>query len=202
MKKAFSSSATDATEEGLQKILQQLGKTLPLKTAFSLDTSVSDGLKYFRSYEYTHPNVKPSSLLHVYSTGNENEIFLVGYVVLHVPTGQAKYKESEQAFTKAHDGTIDFASRVVCTGAHPRRGAIELLGYNLLQWLCCRLHREDNLKNPKYITQQKSRLIENIRHLMSKCFLHENIPCSMRAPEVRYHANCRPTTQLTAKVVL
>ncbi|KAL1467262.1 hypothetical protein MTO96_005816 [Rhipicephalus appendiculatus] len=129
----------DTTEEDLQRILDQQGKALPLKTAFSLGTCVSGGLEY------------------------------VG----------------KQDLRKAHDGTIEFASREARTGAHTRRGAVELLGYNLLQWLCCRLLREDNLKSPKYVSQQKSSLIENFSLLMSKCFPHGNIPCGIRVPAVR-----------------
>ncbi|KAH7984319.1 hypothetical protein HPB52_019183 [Rhipicephalus sanguineus] len=51
-----------------------------------------------------------------------------------------------QDLGKAHDGTTKFAIQDARIGAHSRRGDMDLLGYNLLQWLYCRLSWEENLK--------------------------------------------------------
>lgn len=40
--------------------------------------------------------------------------------------------------------------------AHSRRGDLEILGYNMLQWLCGHLPWEENLKDPESVSRQKS----------------------------------------------
>ncbi|KAH6921080.1 hypothetical protein HPB50_027928 [Hyalomma asiaticum] len=74
---------------------------------------------------------------------------------------------------------------------------MEFLGYNLIQWLCCRLPREDNLKDTEYVSQQKGSLMENIHLLFRKCFPPDDIPCgitwflqyvaSMKLEDIRDH---------------
>ncbi|XP_049266965.1 serine/threonine-protein kinase VRK1 isoform X1 [Rhipicephalus sanguineus] len=169
----------DRFGEDLQKILDRQGKTLPLKTAFSLGMRVIDVLEYVHSYEYIHADVKGSNLLLGFGKGNENKVYLVDFGLACRYTQNGKHKEYKEDLRKAHDGTIEFTSRDAHIGAHSRRGDIEILGYNLLQWLCCRLPWEDNLKNPEYVSQQKSRLMEDIPLLMSKCFPHGDIPCGI-----------------------
>ncbi|KAH8028198.1 hypothetical protein HPB51_014153 [Rhipicephalus microplus] len=169
----------DRFGEDLQKILDRQGKTLPLKTAFSLGMRVIDVLEYVHSYEYIHADVKASNLLLGFGKGNENKVYLVDFGLACRYTQNGKHKEYKEDLRKAHDGTIEFTSRDAHIGAHSRRGDIEILGYNLLQWLCCRLPWEDNLKNPEYVSQQKSRLMEDIPLLISKCFPHGDIPCGI-----------------------
>ncbi|XP_075732971.1 serine/threonine-protein kinase VRK1-like [Rhipicephalus microplus] len=145
----------DATQKGLQKILDQQGRTLLLKTAFSLDTCMSDGLEYVHSYEYTHPGVKPPSLLYVFSKNNESETYLIDSANFRVSTSQTKHKKSKEDLRKAHDGTTEFATLEDCTGAaRPRRIAVGLLEYKLLKWLYCERPREGDLKNRIYATRK------------------------------------------------
>ncbi|KAH6919444.1 hypothetical protein HPB50_029574 [Hyalomma asiaticum] len=56
---------------------------------------------------------------------------------------------------------------------------METLGHNLLQWLCCRLPWEDNLKDTEYVSQQKGSLMEDISLIMRKCILHGDISCGI-----------------------
>ncbi|KAH6926960.1 hypothetical protein HPB50_024297 [Hyalomma asiaticum] len=169
----------DRFGEDLQKILDRQGKTLPLKTAFSLGMRVIDVLEYVHSYDYIHADVKASNLLLGFGKGNENKVYLVDFGLACRYTQNGKHKEYKEDLRKAHDGTIEFTSRDAHIGAHSRRGDMEILGYNLLQWLCCRLPWEDNLKDPEYVSQQKSSLMDNIPLLMSKCFPHGDIPCGI-----------------------
>lgn len=166
----------DRFGEDLQKILDRQGKTLPLKTAFGLGMRVIDVLEYVHSHDYIHADVKASNLLLGYGRGNENKVFLVDFGLACRYTQNGKHKEYKEDLRKAHDGTIEFTSRDAHIGAHSRRGDIEILGYNLLQWLCCRLPWEENLKDPEYVSQQKSGFMGNIRLLMAKCFPHGDVP--------------------------
>lgn len=81
-----------------------------------------------------------------------------------------KHREYKEDLRKAHDGTIEFTSRDAHIGAHSRRGDLEILGYNMLQWLCGRLPWEDNLKCPEYVSQKKQNFIANIPGSIRKCF--------------------------------
>ncbi|KAH6921150.1 hypothetical protein HPB50_027863 [Hyalomma asiaticum] len=83
----------------------------------------------------------------------------------------------QEDLRKARDGTFEFACRDAHSGEHSRWGDMEILGYNLYQWLLCRQPWEDNLKDPEYISEQKSSLIEDISLLMTECFPRGQIPC-------------------------
>lgn len=54
--------------------------------------------------------------------------------------------------------------------AHSRRGDLEILGYNIVQWLCGRLPWEDNLQDCNYVASQKRALMENVPKFMNICF--------------------------------
>ena len=50
---------------------------------------------------------------------------------------------------RAHDGTVEYASRDAHIGAHARRSDLEILAYNLVHWMSGNLPWMDNLKDPK-----------------------------------------------------
>ncbi|KAL1471124.1 hypothetical protein MTO96_040090 [Rhipicephalus appendiculatus] len=125
---------------------------------------VIDVLEYAHGYEYihTHASVKASRLLHCFSKDNENKLYLPEFGLAYRYTQNGKHKEYKEDLRKAHDGTTRLTSPNVHIGALSRSGHVELLGYNLLLWLCCRLPWEDNLKNPEYASEEKNVLTENI----------------------------------------
>ncbi|KAH6919442.1 hypothetical protein HPB50_029572 [Hyalomma asiaticum] len=135
---------------------------------------VIDVSEYVHGYDYIHADVKASVLLLCFGKGNENKVYLVEFGLACRYTRNGMLKED---LRKAHDGTIEFASREAHIGGHPRRGDMEILGYNLYQWLLCRQPWEDNLKDPEYISEQKSSLIEDISLLMTECIPRGKIPC-------------------------
>ncbi|KAL3257576.1 hypothetical protein MRX96_017032 [Rhipicephalus microplus] len=190
--RALRRAAMDATEEDLQNIPDQQGRTLPLKTAFSLDTCVSDGLQYVHSYEYTNPGVNTSSLRHGFSKNNESETYLIDAANFRVPTSQTKRKKSKEDLRKAHDGATEFATWEGHTGARKQRVAGGLLGGDLK-------NLEGDLKNRKYICPWT----DDFLHLMNKCVPHGNNSCGFRVPAARdYHAYSRPTTPPTVNRIV
>ncbi|XP_054712080.1 serine/threonine-protein kinase VRK1-like isoform X2 [Uloborus diversus] len=156
--------------EDLQKLLDKNNKTFPLKTVFTVGKLILDILEYIHSHGYIHADVKASNLLTGYGPGKENEIYLIdfGLACRYVTNGE--HKELKEDRRKAHDGTIEFTSRDAHIGAHSRRGDLEILGYNMLQWLCGRLPWEDNLKDPESVSRQKSMYLSNVSSLMKSCF--------------------------------
>ncbi|GIX77817.1 hypothetical protein CEXT_208381 [Caerostris extrusa] len=100
----------------------------------------------------------------------KNELYLIdfGLACRFITNGQ--HKELKEDLRKAHDGTIEFTSRDAHIGAHSRRGDLEILGYNMLQWLCGRLPWEENLKDAESVSRQKSMYMSNISSLMKSCY--------------------------------
>lgn len=156
--------------EDLQKLLDRNNKVFPLKTVYALGRVILDILEYIHSHGYIHADVKASNLLTGHGPGKENEVYLIdfGLACRYVTNGQ--HKELKEDRRKAHDGTIEFTSRDAHIGAHSRRGDLEILGYNMLQWLCGHLPWEDNLKDPESVSRQKSMYLSNISSLMKSCF--------------------------------
>ena len=60
--------------------------------------------------------------------------------------------------------------------AHSRRGDLEILGYNMLQWLCGSLPWEDSMADPEYVHEQKKNFMSNIPLLMRRCFPNSEPP--------------------------
>ncbi|KAH6947408.1 hypothetical protein HPB50_018819 [Hyalomma asiaticum] len=154
-----------------------MGKTLPIKSAFSLCMRVIDVLEYVHSYDYINVGVKSSVLLLGFSKCSKNKVYLVDFALACRYTQNGKHKEYKEDLRKAQDGTIEFTSRDAHIGANSRCRDMEIVAYNMLQWLCCPLPWADNLTNPKYISHLKSSLKENIHLVTGKGFPHGVIPC-------------------------
>lgn len=156
--------------EDLQKLLDKNNKVFPLKTVYTLGKLILDILEYIHSHGYIHADVKASNLLTGYGPGKKNDVYLIdfGLACRYITNGQ--HKELKEDRRKAHDGTIEFTSRDAHIGAHSRRGDLEILGYNMLQWLCGRLPWEDTLKDAESVSRQKSMYMSNISSLIKSCY--------------------------------
>lgn len=66
--------------------------------------------------------------------------------------------------------------------AHSRRGDLETLGYNIIQWLCGKLPWEKDSNeigltiDPEEVHQQKEALLSDLPLFMNKCFPHKKKP--------------------------
>lgn len=156
--------------EDLQKLLERNNRVFPVKTVYTLGRRILDILEYIHSYGYIHADVKASNLLSGFGKGKQNQVHLVDFGLACKYISDGKHKEYKEDLRKAHDGTIEFTSRDAHIGAHSRRGDLEILGYNMLQWLCGRLPWEDNLKDPEYVSQQKTKYMQDIPLLITECF--------------------------------
>lgn len=154
----------------LQKILEQHSKRFSFKTVYQVGIQILDVLEYIHSKEYIHADIKASNLLIGYQPGTQNQVYLVDFGLACRYANDGKHKEYKYDQRKAHDGTIEFTSRDAHIGAHSRRGDLEILGYNMTQWLCSRLPWEDNLQDCNYVAKQKRGFMEDIGSFMSKCF--------------------------------
>ncbi|XP_071522031.1 serine/threonine-protein kinase VRK1-like isoform X2 [Panulirus ornatus] len=154
----------------LQKILEQHSKRFSFKTVYQVGIQILDVLEYIHSKEYIHADIKASNLLVGHKPGTENQVFLVDFGLACRYANDGEHKEYKYDQRKAHDGTIEFTSRDAHIGAHSRRGDLEILGYNMTQWLCSRLPWEDNLQDCNYVFTQKRGFMENISSFIKQCF--------------------------------
>jgi len=155
----------------LQKILENHNKKFSFKTVYQLGLEIIDVLEYIHSKGYIHADIKASNLLVGFEKGTENQVFLVDYgLACRYLGSDGVHKEYKYDGRKAHDGTIEFTSRDAHIGAHSRRGDMEILGYNMLQWLCGRLPWEDNLTDCDYVAKHKRWYMDNMDKLIEKCF--------------------------------
>lgn len=57
--------------------------------------------------------------------------------------------------------------------AHSRRGDLEVLGYNMVHWLCGWLPWEDDMSDPEKVAQEKVNCMNNIPAFLKQCFDEE-----------------------------
>ncbi|PNF39204.1 hypothetical protein B7P43_G01303 [Cryptotermes secundus] len=163
--------------QDLGKLFLQSGRRFPVKTVFYLGIQILDTLEYIHSHGYIHADIKGSNLLLGYRKGTENCVYLLDFgLACRYLDQNGVHKEYRCDQRKAHDGTLEYTSRDAHIGAHSRRGDLEILGYNILQWLCGKLPWEDNVADPEYIHTQKKSFMSNIPLLMRRCFPNSEPP--------------------------
>lgn len=59
------------------------------------------------------------------------------------------------------------------------RGDIEILLYNIVQWLCGTIPWEKNLNDPSWVQQQKESAFKNTKKFLQECFKTSEIPAAV-----------------------
>ncbi|XP_051153821.1 serine/threonine-protein kinase VRK1-like [Leptopilina boulardi] len=163
------------------KLFVSYGRKLSTKLVNGLAVQMLDALEYIHSQGYAHADVKGSNiLLTTNGLGSEVEkaqAFLVDYgLAYRFRSGNGVHKPFVHDERRAHEGTLEFTSRDAHHGTHSRRGDLETLGYNLLQWLCGKLpwEKENELHlstvNPEEIQAQKEKMLSDVSLSIQKCF--------------------------------
>ncbi|KAL1469535.1 hypothetical protein MTO96_024948 [Rhipicephalus appendiculatus] len=98
------------TQNGMQKILGWQGKTLSLKTGFSLGTRVIDVLENVQNNKCIQADMESPKLLPAFGKDNENKLYIMdcGLTCPFMPTG--KHKEHKEDVRKADEGASEFTS--------------------------------------------------------------------------------------------
>ncbi|PNF22731.1 Nucleosomal histone kinase 1 [Cryptotermes secundus] len=156
----------DRYGKDLWSLFLQNKRVFMLPAVLRVGLQIIDVLEYIHSKMYVHADIKGGNLLLGFQKGTENQVYLVDFgLASHY--SQKEYKPDPK---KAHNGTIEYTSRDAHVGVPTRRGDLEILAYNMLQWLTSKLPWENNLSDPLYVHQQKSKYMDNIPELMKKCF--------------------------------
>lgn len=161
----------------LHKLFEKHGRRFHLRTALSIGMQILDILEYIHSNGYSHSDIKDSNLLLGFGANHSGQVYLLDYGLASKYVDRlGQHKEYRQDLRKAHDGTIEYTSRDAHIGAHSRRGDMEILGYNMLQWVCSRLPWEDDLSDPEKVAEQKRECMSNIPHFLRLCFPNDEPP--------------------------
>ncbi|XP_014214898.1 serine/threonine-protein kinase VRK1-like [Copidosoma floridanum] len=170
------------------KLFISNGRKLSKKLINSLAVQMLYALEYIHSKGYAHSDVKGSNILlkknYDYSSELEKtRAFLVDYgLAYRFRTSNGAHKPFFHDERRAHEGTLEFTSRDAHHGTHSRRGDLETLGYNLLQWLCGKLPWEDDngglspSANPDEIHDKKENYLLDVDSFMKACFQDKKPP--------------------------
>jgi vaccinia related kinase len=156
--------------QDLGKLFLQSWRRFPVKTVFNIGIQILDTLEYIHSHGYIHADIKSPNLVLGYRKGTENCVYLSDFGrSCRYLDGNGVHKEYGCDQSIAHTGNLEYTSRDAHIGAFSRRGDLEMLGYNMLQWLCGKLPWEDT-DDPEYIHFKKNGFMSNIPLLMLRCF--------------------------------
>ncbi|XP_045537179.1 serine/threonine-protein kinase VRK1 [Papilio machaon] len=154
----------------LWSLFKESGRSFPVPTVFQIGLQMLDVLEYIHSKGYVHADIKGANILLGLKKGTENQAYLVDFG-LATRVNDKEFKPDPKC---AHNGTIEYTSRDAHIGVATMRGDLEILGYNMLQWIVGELPWEKHLKQPKTVQTMKETFMKNVRSEISKNY--PNVP--------------------------
>ncbi|EDV91120.1 nucleosomal histone kinase 1 [Drosophila grimshawi] len=161
----------------LSKFYVQNGNRLPEATVYRLALQMLDVYQFMHSTGYVHADLKAANiLLGMGKGGGSSQAYLVDFgLASHYVTGDFKPDPK-----KMHNGTIEYTSRDAHLGVATRRADLEILGYNLIEWLGGVLPwvREKLLAVPQKVQKAKEAFMSDVGAALKPLF-PQGVPASI-----------------------
>uniref|UniRef100_A0A915PV35 non-specific serine/threonine protein kinase n=1 Tax=Setaria digitata TaxID=48799 RepID=A0A915PV35_9BILA len=142
------------------------GGVLDIRSILSVAKQCVDCLSYMQDHDYVHGDLKADNIL-LASADDYSRCFLVDFGLARMAKGNVDKPDKK----RAHNGTLLFTSIDAHRGCAPSfRGDLEILGYNILYWLCGMLPWQKCGQNPESVMMEKEKfskeLDKNIKKLV------------------------------------
>jgi len=161
----------------LQRILDNSeGNRFTTKTACSVTLQVLDSLEYIHSQGYVHKDIKGSNLLVGLGLDGQHLVHLVDYGLSAKFRIGDFHKQYKHDMRWAHEGTTEYTSRDAHIGCASRRGDLEVLFYNLIEWFGGSLPWDRQFASPDMTKTAKFLAFKQINKFFKICFRGEKHP--------------------------
>ena len=161
----------------LQRIIDNSeGNRFTTKTACYTTLQVLDSLEYIHSQGYVHKDIKGSNLLVGLGLDGQHLIHLVDYGLCSKYRIGDFHKQYRHDVRWAHEGTMEYTSRDAHIGCASRRGDIEVLLYNLIEWFGGSLPWDRELSSPNLTKTAKFLAFRQMNKFLKICFRGEKYP--------------------------
>ncbi|KAI9584341.1 nucleosomal histone kinase 1 isoform X1 [Glossina fuscipes] len=143
-------------------------RCLPEIAVYRIILQMLDAYEFVHRCGYVHADLKAANILLGYGKGGGAQTYLVDYgLASHYTT-----KDFKPDPKKMHNGTIQYTSRDAHQGVATRRGDLEIMGYNIIEWLGVELPwvKEKLLAAPVKVQKSKEDFWNNVDMQLKKLF--------------------------------
>ncbi|XP_065371696.1 nucleosomal histone kinase 1 [Calliphora vicina] len=144
------------------------GRRLPEGTCYRLALQMMDVYEFIHSCGYVHADLKAANILLGYGKQQQHQAYLVDFgLASHYTT-----KDFKPDPKKMHNGTIEYTSRDAHFGVPTMRADLEILGYNLIEWLGIDLPwvKDKLLTAPVKVQNAKENFMSDVAANLKKLF--------------------------------
>ncbi|XP_017851207.1 nucleosomal histone kinase 1 [Drosophila busckii] len=162
----------------IAKFFEQNGRRLPEATVYRLAIQMLDAYEFIHSKGYVHADLKAANmLLGLGQGGGAAQAYLVDFGLASRYT-QGAFKPDPK---KMHNGTIEYIARDAHLGVPTRRADLEILGYNLIEWLGVELPwvKLKLLALPAQVQKAKETFMANVSAALQALFQPKHVPAAL-----------------------